>query len=160
MKKQIQITVGILGTLVLMSFVQCKSSSKTSSSANSSSNASGNSASASGTQASGTASSDNSSNKAMNSNDDKKKVYRLVVYFISKGSGVNSEVLQKLDAYVESHPKKPAVDKIRWGREGEVDYGFMLRELSTKEQDEFVSEVKKIIGRTDLVRVKENSTRD
>lgn len=160
MKKQFHITFGLIGALLMLSFAQCKSSSKATSNSSSASSASNSNSSSSSSASASGGTNLNSSNQSMDTNDDKKKVYRLVVYFISKGSGVNSEVLQKIDAYAENHPKKPAVDKIRWGREGEVDYGFMLRELSTKEQDEFVSEVKKIIGRTDLVRVKENSTRD
>ncbi|MBS1637889.1 MAG: hypothetical protein JST26_18395 [Bacteroidetes bacterium] len=85
-----------------------------------------------------------------------KETYRLIVSFMSKGNGANSDQRQKFLDYVAQHPKKPEYKSVMWGREGETDYCFKLTELSKKEQTEFVDAVKKITEGTTLVGIKEN----
>ena len=87
----------------------------------------------------------------------KAETYRLIVYFMSKGNGANSDQRQKFLDYVAQHPKKPEYKSVMWGREGETDYCFKLSELSKKEQTEFVDAVKKIVEGTTLAVIKENA---
>ena len=98
-------------------------------------------------------------NKNTSASDDK-TVYRLILSFISIGSGIDQTSREKVDAYIAAHGKKPVVNKVSWGREGETDYCFTLKELSTDEQKTFVMDIKKLIVKPDLVQVKENSARN
>jgi hypothetical protein len=85
-------------------------------------------------------------------------VYRLLVSFISKGAGPDSEKRTALLAYVDSHPSKPAYKTVNWGREGETDYCFNLSELpSKKDMIDFIESVKKIATSSDRIIVNENA---
>lgn len=90
-------------------------------------------------------------------NDSKEQTYRLIVSFTSKGAGVNAEKRTAFLTYVELHPKKPASKAVLWGREGETDYCLTLKELSKKEQSDFINEVKKLVSGSDQVILSENS---
>ncbi len=82
--------------------------------------------------------------------------YRLIISFISKGAGIDQAANDKIKAYIEKHPKKPAYSVSPWGREGETDYLLTLKELSIAEQTVFVEEVKKLVSNADMVFFKEN----
>ncbi len=90
---------------------------------------------------------------------EKKEMYRFVVSFFSPGNGTDGEAIRKLDDFLATHAKKPKADQIRWGREGEVDYCFKLKEFSTGEQKKFIEEVQKLIGSSERVRFSENIER-
>ena len=84
--------------------------------------------------------------------------YRLIVSFISKGAGTDSEKRTAFLAYVDSHPKKPVYKTVNWGREGETDYCFNLSEFpSKKESVAFIEDVKKIAAGSDMMNVSENA---
>jgi hypothetical protein len=83
--------------------------------------------------------------------------YRIVIAFISKGAGIDGKTMDAVTKFIEEHPKKPALEKYRWGREGEQDFALKLSELSTKEQKTFVEEIQKIAGKSDLVQISENA---
>jgi hypothetical protein len=89
--------------------------------------------------------------------DAKEQNYRLIVSFTSKGAGTSAEKKEALIAYVESHAKKPAYNTVLWGREGETDYCFNLKELSKKEQVDFVTGVRKAVAGSDQVIISENA---
>lgn len=85
-------------------------------------------------------------------------MYRLVISFISKGAGTDSEKRTALLAYIDSHPSKPSYKTVIWGREGETDYCFNLSELSSKkDMVAFIEEVKKIAASSDRIIVNENA---
>ncbi|MGZ3864253.1 MAG: hypothetical protein ACXVPN_13665 [Bacteroidia bacterium] len=88
----------------------------------------------------------------------KEGTYRLVLSFISKGAGLDNATHDKVIAYVTNHPKKPAFETHRWGREGEVDYCFKLTELTADEQKVFVKDIEKMIPDKTMVFVQENHT--
>lgn len=89
--------------------------------------------------------------------DEKVTQYRLILTFISKGTGVDSKIKSEILAYASTHPKKPINKIVLWGREGETDHCFLLKELSKTEQVEFIAGIKKIIGTSDMVLLTENS---
>ncbi len=82
---------------------------------------------------------------------------RLVVSFISRGEGIDIKSQEKIKAFIENHPKKPAFEEYRWGREGEIDYVLMLKEFSADEQKVFVKDVKKLIINKEMALIDENS---
>ena len=89
--------------------------------------------------------------------DEKVTQYRLILTFISKGTGVDSKLKSEILAYTSTHPKKPISKIVLWGREGETDHCFSLKELKKTEQVEFIAGIKKIIGTSDMVLLVENS---
>ena|ERR1051326_5621709 len=81
---------------------------------------------------------------------------RLLVSFISIGAGIDAAIKEKYDAFLSGQQKKIKYDEAHWGREGEVDYCFLLSELSKKEQDDFVAKSKLMLSGSKLVIVSEN----
>ena len=84
--------------------------------------------------------------------------YRLIVSFISKGAGTDSQKRTAFLAYVDGHALKPTYKTVTWGREGETDYCFNLSELkSKKDLVTFIDEIKKIAAGSDMMKVSENA---
>ncbi len=94
----------------------------------------------------------------VNTSSDKPVTYRLIVSFISKGAGTDSDKRTAFLAYVDGHALKPAYKTVTWGREGETDYCFNLSELtSKKDMVTFIEEVRKIAAGSDMMNVTENA---
>ncbi len=83
--------------------------------------------------------------------------YRFVVSFISKGAGAKSNKRQELISYVKKHAKQPKYALIGWGREGETDFCFELKELNAKEQKKFIKAIRNMMKGDDLVIIYENT---
>lgn len=88
------------------------------------------------------------------------KTFDVIVQFISKGEGTARELGVTLDEAVakfnkDNHTNIEA-DKHHWGREGEYDLNFDLKNLSTKQKNAFLSLVKETVGHTDMVHLKYN----
>ncbi len=82
--------------------------------------------------------------------------YRFIVSFISIGTGIDGEAYSRLEKFIQDHPKKPSFEKKRWGREGEEDFMFSLKEFKVADQAKFISDLKAAIGKSDRVQYKEN----
>lgn len=82
--------------------------------------------------------------------------YRLTVSFYSKGEGTDYKTREEFDKFLEEFSPSVAVEKKRWGREGESDYCFKLSELTKAQQDDFVGKAKAILSKSQLVHIKEN----
>jgi hypothetical protein len=82
--------------------------------------------------------------------------YRLIVSFISIGTGVDGDAYSRLEKFIQDHPKKLAYEKKRWGREGEEDFMFTLKEFKASEQAKFIADLKVAIGKSERVQYKEN----
>jgi hypothetical protein len=80
---------------------------------------------------------------------------KLVIDFISKGSGIDNDTYSKIEAFANNHPKKPAFTVEGQGKEGEKKMAFTLTELTEDEQYAFVDEVRKLVP--DASQVKVNS---
>jgi len=94
----------------------------------------------------------------VSTSSDKPVTYRLIVSFISKGAGTDSDKRTAFLAYVDGHALKPAYKTVTWGREGETDYCFNLSELtSKKDMVAFIDEVRKIAAGSDMMNVTENA---
>lgn len=88
--------------------------------------------------------------------------YRLVISFVSICCGTNREAHDKLDAFISRYEKKKkkklTMEKLRWGKEGEFDYCFQLKELSKSEREKFIAEIKTLLKGEELIEIKENTT--
>ncbi|MCC6182987.1 MAG: hypothetical protein IT237_14250 [Bacteroidia bacterium] len=104
------------------------------------------------------ATNNNSNSTTTSAPSEKPLTYRLVVSFISKGGGPDHQKLEAFLNFVKSHPKNPVYETFLWGREGESDMCFQLTEFKTdKEKSDFVNEIKKISGGSDMMLINENT---
>jgi len=96
-----------------------------------------------------------------NQNNPGVDTYRVIVSFISKGEGPDAKTKTSFESYVLSFGKKEGktitYDIYSWGREGETDYCFYLKELSKGKQDDFVNGLKNLTKESSLVFINENS---
>lgn len=85
---------------------------------------------------------------------------RFVVSFISIGAGIDNKAREEFDKFVLEYSAKNKVHIVyvpeRWGREGEIDYCFKLKELDSSKQQAFIREAKGLFKESSLVRYKEN----
>jgi hypothetical protein len=97
-------------------------------------------------------------NNAVTTNHDTSITYKLIVSFISKGAGTDSEKRTAFLNYISQHQLKPIYKTVIWGREGETDYCFNLAEFTlNKELATFMTEIKKIAANSDMMIVSENA---
>jgi hypothetical protein len=86
--------------------------------------------------------------------------YRFIVSFISIGEGTDRNGRETLDGVLASWEKKKgapvAFESVPWGREGEVDFCFNLKELSKKEQELFIADMKTAFNGRSLIQMTEN----
>lgn len=81
--------------------------------------------------------------------------YDMIISFISKGAGTDRVLKPKIDGIIEAFNKENGValdyEKVGWGREGEVDYNFNFKNLSTKQKKDFIAQIKAAVGSSDMV---------
>ena len=92
-------------------------------------------------------------------NSKNNSIYRFSVSFFSKGGGTDRKARSEFESFIEAYNKKNNVilqfTKTPWGREGEVDYCFMLDELKKKEQGVFIKECENLLKDSKLVNLQE-----
>lgn len=87
----------------------------------------------------------------------KETVFDIIVMFISKGAGIDSELKGKIDTDITTFNKengtnvKPEIAP--WGREGERDYLFQTKNLSTKQKSKLITKFNNTIGSSTMARV-------
>ncbi|CAN5475540.1 hypothetical protein BH11BAC2_BH11BAC2_26450 [soil metagenome] len=85
--------------------------------------------------------------------------FRLVVSFISIGAGTDPEAPELLSnyisAYTEKTGKRISFAMMPWGREGETDQCFTLKELTAGEQADFIKGIRSTMANHDLVQIVE-----
>jgi hypothetical protein len=95
-------------------------------------------------------------------NTRKAGIYRFTVSFYSPGNGIDHAIKAKYDTFVADFGKRKKVklehETVTWGREGEVDYCFFLRELSETDQAAFVKESLALLKASNRVNTAENTT--
>ncbi|MCB9359950.1 MAG: hypothetical protein H6587_02855 [Flavobacteriales bacterium] len=101
---------------------------------------------------------DNMTNAKQTEQTEKQESYDLILQFISKGAGIDHDLKAKFE---EGLAKYNAENKVNitpeishWGREGETNLNFNLKNLSTAQKKSFLSFVKETIGNTDMVHIK------
>ncbi|CAN5875305.1 hypothetical protein BH11BAC7_BH11BAC7_11830 [soil metagenome] len=87
--------------------------------------------------------------------DSGQAIYRLTISFISKGEGIDYKTKDNFENWLKAQPKHPAYEVTHWGREGEINYCLKLNELSTREQEIFVRDVRTQLTDKELVFISE-----
>jgi hypothetical protein len=84
---------------------------------------------------------------------------RFVVSFYSIGTGVNGIAKEKFDAFILKFNKDNgvilAVQSTNWGREGEVDLCFKLRELTAAQEVDFITKSKALLQNDEHINFEE-----
>ena len=83
-------------------------------------------------------------------------VTRLVVSFISKGEGIDDKTKDEFEKWLAMR-ERFTYSVTPWGREGEVEYCFRMTNISVREQEIFVKEVRGFLVDKELVLVSEYS---
>ncbi|MEX1188050.1 MAG: hypothetical protein WED33_02260 [Bacteroidia bacterium] len=82
-------------------------------------------------------------------------LYSVIVSFFSIGSGVDFTVAREFEAYVKGFETENSdyisVERVPWGREGEVDYCIMFNNLNKEKARAFVSKCREITSKTEWV---------
>lgn len=86
---------------------------------------------------------------------DSSNLYRVTISFISKGEGIDYKTLESTEAWIKAQSKTPAYTKTHWGREGETNLCLKLNELSTREQEIFVRDLRTQLTDKALVMIAE-----
>lgn len=90
--------------------------------------------------------------------------YRFIVSFISIGSGIDKKAKNQYEQFLKDFELKNNVtisyEKKYWGREGEVNFCFMLNELKKEEQESFILQSKNLLTNSTLVRFKETNSQE
>lgn len=88
--------------------------------------------------------------------------YRFVVSFISIGSGIDKKAKSQYEQFLKDFELKNNVtisyEKKYWGREGEINFCFMLNELKNEEQESFILQSKNLLANSTLVRFQESNS--
>lgn len=88
------------------------------------------------------------------------QVFDVIVQFISKGEGIANALKTKFEDAVANFNKTNHTNieaEVRhWGREGETDLNYNLKNLSTGQKKAFITMVKETIGETDMAFIKYN----
>lgn len=90
--------------------------------------------------------------------------FRFVVSFISIGSGIDRKAKSQYEQFLKDFESKNNVnisyEKKYWGREGEVNFCFMLNELKKEEQESFILQSKNLLANSTRIRFKENNSQE
>jgi hypothetical protein len=82
---------------------------------------------------------------------------KLVVSFISIGTGIDYKAKDRLLSFVEEfqlqHQVKLNVSIKSWGREGEVDYTYDLDKLTKKQCKVFIEKIEALFSENNLVKI-------
>ena len=83
--------------------------------------------------------------------------YDVIISFISKGEGIDYKLKTKIDEAISTfntkHKLKVKPNGSNWGREGETDYNFILKNLSTSQKKEFISSMEETVGSSDMANI-------
>lgn len=87
-------------------------------------------------------------------------VCRVLVSAISIGTGIDPQAKTLLDKFVQEYmdatSKRILYTATHWGREGEMDFCFTLKNLSVEEQQNFVVGLNEVFKNHNLIHVEEN----
>ncbi len=81
-------------------------------------------------------------------------IVRLKVSFISKGEGIDYQTKEEFEKWLGMR-EKFVYEMRTWGREGEFTYCFRMTNVSTREQDIFVKDVRTFLTDKPLVVIEE-----
>jgi hypothetical protein len=98
-----------------------------------------------------------SSKETTTRHDAADKTYDVIISFISMASGIDQKIKAKVDTAIAEFCKKNKVtikpEIIPWGREGERDYNFVLKNLSTTQKKAFIGSMEEAVGSSNMAHI-------
>ena len=89
---------------------------------------------------------------------------RFTVSFISFGGGIDKNAKKELEQFILNfeikNEMKIPFEKKYWGKEGELDFCFMLNELKKEDQESFILQTKNQLANSTRVRFHENISKE
>ena len=86
----------------------------------------------------------------------------MLISFYSRGAGSDYEVIAEFERFISDYgvsgKNVPTFERIRWGREGEIDYCIQWKDLAPEEKSKFTEQVNLILKKSKLVHVSYNAT--
>lgn len=87
--------------------------------------------------------------------------FQFIVSFISTGAGIDKTAKKQFEQFItefeNTNKLKLNVVITKWGREGEVNYCFVLKELNRDLQNIFITNTKSTLSQSNLIRFHENN---
>lgn len=88
------------------------------------------------------------------------EIINFKVSFISIGSGIDIDAKKSYEEFIKSFENqnklKLTFEKNSWGREGEIDFCFMLNDIDSRLRVQFINQTKEHLKGSKLVRYYEN----
>lgn len=88
------------------------------------------------------------------------EIYAFTASFYSIGEGTDGPAINNFREYIAAFNSSEKVnlsyESNAWGREGEIDFCFLLEELSAKQRIKFIEGAKKLFTEKNLVHLAEN----
>lgn len=90
------------------------------------------------------------------------KLFRLIVFFQAEQKEKNDRAIDKYEKYIKSFQKKTGIsifaEKIFLGKEGEAKFCMELKELGTKNMNQFIKDTKEFAKRAknNEIEIREN----
>ena len=102
-----------------------------------------------------------STGETQNQNMKQNNIYSVVVSFISIGQGVDQKAIEQYNEFIAQFEKENKVkinlEKVPWGREGEVDYCIDLSGLDKKIMEKFLTKTDELLSKNNLIKVEKNA---
>lgn len=92
-----------------------------------------------------------------NTNSDLGNNFRFIVSFYSPGNGIDRKMKQRYEEFLANNYPKVIYEKINWGKEGEIDFCFMLNEFDEEKKKEFLESSKEILSNSSRIHMYENT---
>ncbi len=87
-------------------------------------------------------------------------IYDAIISFTSRASGIDNDIKNKIDKILADfnaeNDNKLIPEIVPWGREGEVDYHFITKNLSTSQKKAISTQIKEAIGASETVFIMNN----
>lgn len=94
----------------------------------------------------------------------KDTICRFTVSFISFGAGIDKNAKKEFEQFIIDFELKNEMkipyEKKYWGKEGELDFCFMLKELKKEDQESFILQSKNQLANSTHVRFHENISKE
>ena len=80
----------------------------------------------------------------------------LILSFFSPGNGIDKNMLDQVVEFLKTNYPTVNYNRVRWGREGEVDFCFDLAGMTVDSKAKLKADLKELVAASNRVRVKED----
>ena len=100
---------------------------------------------------------DNKKTIADTSRSQSADIYSLIVSFYSPGNGIDRAIKTEYVNFLNSNYPNIKYEKIKWGKEGEIDFCFKLDELDDNKKEWFINETNELLTKSNKIHIFEDT---